>query len=120
MKKIYSIVPEFVPYVEKLAGAKGRRIGQEILENGIENVDLWGFFQISTRLLAPYKDYMRLLFQPVSELNFSLEEGLNILRSKGKTLVGIHIRRGDYITEVRTGFTLVFPESWYCEWLDTI
>ena len=81
---------------------------------------MWGFFQISTRLLAPYKDYIRSLFQPVSELNFSLEEGLKILRSKGKTIVGIHIRRGDYITEVRTGFTLVFPESWYCEWLDTI
>ena len=120
VEKFLFDLPEFVPYVEKLAGAKSRRIGSEILENKIANVDLWGFFQISTRLLAPYKEYIRSLFQPVSELNFSLEEGLKILRSKGKTIVGIHIRRGDYITEVRTGFTFVFPESWYCEWLDTI
>jgi hypothetical protein len=119
-KVLFDIVPEFVPYLEKLAGAKSRRIGSEILENKIANVDLWGFFQISTRLLAPYQDYIRSLFQPVSDLKFSLEEGLNILRSKGKTLVGVHIRRGDYITQVRTGFTLVFPESWYCEWLDKI
>lgn len=91
--------------MEKLAGSKSRRIGSEILENGIVNVDLWGFFQISTRLLSPYQDYIRSLFQPVSDLNFSLEECLKILRSQGKTIVGIHNRRGDDITQVRTGFT---------------
>ncbi|MEM8643158.1 MAG: alpha-1,2-fucosyltransferase, partial [Cyanobacteria bacterium P01_G01_bin.54] len=43
---------------------------------------------------------------------------LNRLRSKGKMIVGIHIRRGDYMTEPRLGFTLAFPTKWYCEWLD--
>jgi hypothetical protein len=119
-KLLFDIVPELVPHIEKLAEAKIRRIGSETLEQGITNVDLWGFFQLSTHLLAPYQDYIRSLFQPVSDLKSPLEEGLKILRSKGKTIVGIHIRRGDYITQVRTGFTLVFPESWYCEWLDQI
>jgi Glycosyl transferase family 11 len=117
---LFDVVPELVPHIEKLAGTKIRRIGSETLEHGITNVDLWGFFQISTHLLAPYQDYIRSLFQPVSDLKSPLEEGLQILRSKGKTIIGIHIRRGDYITQVRTGFTLVFPESWYCEWLDKI
>lgn len=72
-KIFFDMIPEFVPYLEKLAGSKSRRIGSEILENGIVNVDLWGFFQISTRLLSPYQDYIRSLFQPVSDLNFSLE-----------------------------------------------
>ncbi len=117
---LFDIVPELVPHIEKLAGTKIRRIGAETLEQGITNVDLWGFFQISTHLLAPYQDYIRSLFQPVSDLKSPLEEGLQILRSKGKTIIGIHIRRGDYITQARTGFTLVFPESWYCEWLDKI
>lgn len=117
---LFDVVPELVPHIEKLAGTKIRRIGSETLEQGITNVDLWGFFQISTHLLAPYQDYIRSLFQPVSDLKSPLEEGLQILRSKGKTIIGIHIRRGDYITQARTGFTLVFPESWYCEWLDKI
>ncbi len=117
-KILFDIIPEFVPYLEKIAGSKSCRVSSEILEQGITNVDLWGFFQISTRLLAPYQDYVRLLFQPVNDLKLSLEEGLERLRSKGKTVIGIHIRRGDYITQARAGFTLVFPEGWYCEWLD--
>jgi hypothetical protein len=119
-KILFDVIPEFVPYLEKLAGAKSCRIDSATLEQGITNVDLWGFFQISTRLLAPYQDYFRSLFQPVSDLKLPLEEGLETLRSKGKTIVGIHIRRGDYITQARAGFTLVFPESWYCEWLDKL
>jgi Glycosyl transferase family 11 len=45
---------------------------------------------------------------------------LKILRSKGKTIIGIHVRRGDYITEPRLGFTLVVPTKWYCAWLEEI
>lgn len=117
---LFDVVPEFVPYIEKLAGLKSRRIGPEILENGITNVDLWGFFQIPTHFLSPYKNYIRSLFEPVADLKSSLQKGLGILRSKGKTIVGVHIRRGDYISQIRSGFTLVFPESWYCEWLSKI
>jgi Glycosyl transferase family 11 len=119
-KILFDVIPEFIPYLEKLAGATSHRIGSDILEQGIADVDLWGFFQISTHLLYPYQDYVRSLFQPVSDLKLSLEQGLETLRTKGKTIVGVHIRRGDYVTQVRSGFTLVFPERWYCEWLDTI
>lgn len=119
-KTLFDIVPEFVPYIEKFAGFKSRRTGSETLENGITNVDLWGFFQVSTHLLSPHKNYIRSLFEPVADLKLSLEKGLEILCSKGKTIVGVHIRRGDYISQVRSGFTLVFPESWYCEWLNKI
>jgi hypothetical protein len=119
-KIFFDVIPEFIPYIEKKSGAKSRRISSDILEQGIENVDLWGFFQTSTRLLAPYQGYVRSLFQPVDDLKLPLEKGLETLRSKGKTIIGVHIRRGDYITHVRAGFTLVFSESWYCEWLDKI
>ncbi|CDN10858.1 hypothetical protein RintRC_1915 [Richelia intracellularis] len=46
--------------------------------------------------------------------------GLNILRSKGKTIVGIHIRRGDYMTQSLSRYTFVVPSKWRCDWLDTI
>lgn len=119
-ENLFDIIPEFIPYIEKLAEAKSSRVGSEAIKHGLANVDLWGFFQLPTRLLEPHKKYFRSLFQPVMELKCPLEDGLNNLYSKGKTIIGIHIRRGDYITEVRARFTLVFPAKWYCEWLDGI
>lgn len=119
-ESLFDIIPEFIPYIEKITNAKSSRVGSEALEKGIANVDLWGFFPFHTQLFAPYKEYFRSLFQPVKELKSPLEDSLNILRSKGKTIVGIHIRRGDYITGPQVGFTLAFPAKWYCEWLDGI
>jgi hypothetical protein len=119
-KILFDIIPEFIPYLEKIAGAKSCRISSDMLKTGISGVDLWGFFQVSTHLLLPYQSYVRELFQPVDDLRFTLEQGLENLRSRGNTVVAVHVRRGDYITQVRAGFTLVFPEAWYCKWLDTV
>ncbi|WP_293077596.1 alpha-1,2-fucosyltransferase [Moorena sp. SIO3H5] len=119
-KSLFNVVPEFIPYLEKSADAKSYLFGSEVLEIGLSNLDIWGVFHFHTRCLKPYQQYFRSLFQPVSDLKFTLEEGLNNLRSKGKTIVGIHIRRGDYIKQPRLGFTLVFPTQWYCEWLEGI
>lgn len=79
-----------------------------------------GFFQFHSQIFRPYREYFCSLFQPVDDLKLALEDGLNILRSKGKTIVGIHIRRGDYITEPWVGFTLIFPSKWYCQWLEEV
>jgi len=117
---IFDIIPEFIPYLEKLAKAKSIRVGAEALNSGIHNVDLWGFFQFHSQVFRPYREYFCSLFEPIGDLKLALEDGLNILRSKGKTIVGIHIRRGDYITEPRIGFTLVFPSKWYCQWLEEL
>jgi hypothetical protein len=119
-ENLFDGIPELIPYLEKIAEAKSSRVGSEALEHGLANVDLWGFFQFNTRLIAPYQEYFRTLFQPVRELKAPLEDSLNILRSKGKTIVGIHIRRGDYITGWQFGCTLAFPAKWYCDWLDGI
>ena len=119
-KNLFDVIPEFIPYIEKLADTKSSRVGVEALNTGLVNVDLWGFFQFNTRYLKPHQQYFRLLFQPVDHLKLALEDGLNTLRSKGKTIVGIHIRRSDYLKEPRMGFTLVFPTKWYCEWLEGI
>ena len=119
-KNLFDIIPEFIPYIETLADAKSSRISSDILNYDLVNVDLWGFFQLHTRLLRPYKQYFCSLFQPVDDLKYPLEDGVNILRSKGKTIIGIHIRRGDFIKEPRAGFTLVIPSKWYCERLEEI
>ncbi|MEL7034857.1 MAG: alpha-1,2-fucosyltransferase [Cyanobacteria bacterium J06592_8] len=110
-KNLFDFIPEFIPYLEKLADAKSWRISSEALDCGLSNVDLWGFFQFHTRYFKPHQQYFRSLFQPVSDLKSALEDGLNLLRSKGKTIVCVHIRRGDYIKQPRTRFTLVFPSK---------
>ncbi len=119
-ENLFDVIPEFIPYIEKLADAKSLRVGVEALNTGLANVDLWGFFQFHNRYFKPHQQYFRSLFQPVDNLKIALEEGLNTLRSKGSTIVGIHIRRSDYLKEPRMGFTLVFPTKWYCEWLEGI
>ncbi len=119
-ESLFEVIPEYIPYLEKLANAKHSRIGPEALELGLANMDLWGFFIFHTRFLRPYQQYFCSLFQPVSDLKSALENGLNVIRAKGKTIVGVHIRRGDYVTNTDLGFTLLFPSRWYCEWLDGI
>ena len=79
-ESLFDIIPEFIPYLEKIADAKSYRVGSEALEHGLANVDIWGFFQLHTRLLAPYKEYFRSLFKPVRALKYPFEDGLNILR----------------------------------------
>jgi hypothetical protein len=119
-QSLFDVIPVFIPYIEKLADAKSSRVGADTLNTGLANVDLWGFFQFHTRYWKPHQQYFRALFQPVDELQLALDEGLKTIRSKGKTIVGIHLRRSDYLTEPRAGFTLVFPTQWYCEWLEGI
>ena len=52
-ESLFDVIPEFIPYLEKLADAKSFRVGSEVLETGLANVDLWGFFQFHTRYLKP-------------------------------------------------------------------
>jgi hypothetical protein len=108
-ENLFDVIPEFIPYIEKLANAKSSWVGGEALNTGLVNVDLWGFFQFHTRYFKPHQQYFHSLFQPVDNLKIALEDGLNTLRSKGSTIVGVHIRRSDYLKEPRMGFTLVFP-----------
>lgn len=81
-----------------------------------KNVDLWGFFQYHTSYYAPDKDYIRSLFKPTPEIQARLQPGLDKLRSKGKNVVGLHLRRGDY----GYGIFFVAPSEWYKAWLKEI
>ena len=81
-----------------------------------KNVDFWGYFQYNTKYYAPYKEYFRSLYKPVSKIQTKMVQGLQKLRNQGKTVVGIHLRRGDY------GYQDFFiaPSQWYLEWLNNI
>lgn len=85
-------------------------------EQPLRNVDLWGYFQYHTRYYAPYKGYFRSLFRPVDSLRRDLDSAIARLRAGGRTLVGLHLRRGDY------GYRIFYltPNEWYRRWLAEI
>lgn len=78
-----------------------------------KNADFWGYFQYATKYYAPHKKYFRSLFKPVPGIEKKLEEALISLRQKGKTVIGMHIRRGDY----GYGHFFIAPNKWYQEWV---
>lgn len=84
-----------------------------------KNVDFNGYFQFHTQYHAQHKEYFQSLFKPVPEVEAKVIEALNRLRFQGKTVVGLHLRRGDY-RSVHTvvPYLTVAPSGWYKEWLD--
>ena len=77
------------------------------------NVDFWGYFQYNTRYYAPQRDYFRSLFRPTPAVLAQVQPMVERLRRRGKTVVGLHLRRGDYGYE----HFFVAPTAWYLEWL---
>ncbi|TMV50002.1 hypothetical protein FE783_10545 [Paenibacillus mesophilus] len=88
------------------------------------NVDIQGYFQFHTRYYATYKTYFRSLFHPVSEVRTVAKKGLRRLRRKGKTIIGLHLRRGDFLTRQQTGadkkLYFIPPNEWYIRWLQSV
>jgi hypothetical protein len=85
----------------------------------LENVDLWGYFQYHTSFYAPYRNLFCSLFKPIPEIESKMQEAVSLLRSKGKTIVSLHLRRGDFGTRKEWDFAFIAPCDWYKEWLGT-
>ncbi|AFZ05325.1 methyltransferase FkbM family [Oscillatoria nigro-viridis PCC 7112] len=79
----------------------------------LKAVDFWGYFQYHTKYYAPHKEYFCSLFKPVAEVEEKISETLASLRLRGKTIVGLHLRRGDY----GYGYFFIAPSEWYKAWL---
>lgn len=82
----------------------------------LENVDLHGYFQYHSSYYAAHKGYFRRLFEPVAAIREQLEQVINRLRARARTLVGLHLRRGDY----GQGYFFVAPNEWYRKWLEDL
>lgn len=74
----------------------------------------FGFFADHTRDYRPYRKAFESLFEPGPWIR-SYADGLtDRIRSRGKTLFAVHIRRGDMVTNPNFW---VAPVSWYVDWL---
>lgn len=86
----------------------------------LKNVDLQGSTNYHSKYYSKYKDYYRSLFVPVPSIEKEMNKGLSILRSKGNTIVGLHLRRGDYLDYKGHYAYYAAPASWYIAWLDVV
>ncbi|GGF94751.1 alpha-1,2-fucosyltransferase [Paenibacillus abyssi] len=84
------------------------------------NVDLQGQFIMHTRSYAPYKKMFRSLFKPIPEIHAIVSKGMSELRKNGKTIIGIHVRRGDFLKYKDHPRNYAVPTSWYIDWLNSI
>jgi hypothetical protein len=114
---MFDAIPEAIGYVEKQTGQRSVRVRWDAIESGLTNVDLWGFFQIHTRYLQPHKELFHSLFQPVPELREAVDKGVDRLRSMGKTIISLHLRRGDTVDNPLFGYHYIVPHAWWKEWL---
>jgi hypothetical protein len=81
----------------------------------IRNVDFRGYFQYHTSWYAPHREKIVRLFQPMGRYRECAEEGLARLRARGRTVVALHLRRGDFGYE----YFFIAPAAWYRAWLAT-
>ncbi len=83
-----------------------------------KNVEFSGpVYQLHTQYYAPYKEFFHSLFQPVPQVEVRMRDAVNKLRERGKTIVGIHLRRGDY-QKLKRSYTFVAPTACYKKWLE--
>lgn len=86
------------------------------------NINMYGYFQYHTKFYLPYKNFFCSLFQPIPNVQMIVEKSINALRLKGNTIIGFHLRRGDFeiIKEREIGAECFFiaPCKWYLNWLD--
>jgi hypothetical protein len=76
--------------------------------------DVKGYFCSDMRRWGPRSDAFRALFVPGRKVRPLLDRAMDELRRRGRTLVGVHIRRRNY----GYGRFWIAPERWYAQWLD--
>ena len=107
------VTEKLPPYHEK--SADGTCHTQSVPPEGDElvNHDFLGYAQYHTSYYRPHKYLIRSMFTPVELIQQRLAPAVRRLRSAGKTVVGIHLRRGDYGRSI----FYITPVAWYLDWL---
>lgn len=78
--------------------------------------DLHGYFVPHTSRWAPYKTQFQAMFKPGQRIKPGLDAIVARIREHGKTLVAIHLRRGDF----GYGDFWIAPNDWYIQALEKI
>ncbi len=79
----------------------------------LRNVNVRGYFAGLTAAWAGFEQRFRALFSPGRRVRPLLDAAAARLRSRGRTVVAVHLRRGDF----GYGRFWVAPAAWYLDWL---
>lgn len=79
-----------------------------------KNTNIWGWFQYQTSYYKAFQKMFRSIFTPVESIKNKLDRAVSKLRCKGETVIGFHLRRGDY----GKGDFYISPDKWYLQWLE--
>lgn|GEM_PF-2341751 len=108
------------PALPRLPEAEGEAAIVAALRGGgadrLADRDVAGYFCGDTGGLAPFKAEFRALFTPGRHLRPLADAALDRLRAAGRSIVALHIRRGDF----GWGPFWTAPESWYLRWLESV
>lgn len=77
------------------------------------NVDLSGYFCGDMTALSAHRSRFQALFVPVGAARRAGEQAMAALRALGRTVVAVHLRRGDF----GAGRFWIAPGAWYLQWL---
>ena len=80
------------------------------------NHDLWGYCCYNSRFYQPHRNLMRRLFTPGARIRPLADSAMDKIAARGKTLVALHLRRGDF----GYGRFWIAPETWYLDWLQNL
>ncbi len=111
---------------QELFGHKDKEISEDlpvVAENNnelfpsngeiLKNVDIQGEFLYHTSYYATHKEYFCSLFQPVPEIEGQVKVAWEKLRSRGKTIIGLHLQ----LYSDENNNSAVAPSEWYKIWL---
>lgn len=79
----------------------------------VQGHDLQGYCLVSTRWYQPYRHFLQELLQVIEPWRTPLQAQREYLTQRGRDLIVIHLRRGDF----GEGPFWVAPASWYEKWL---
>jgi hypothetical protein len=83
--------------------------------------EIEGLFLVHTGIFASYRELILSTLRPIDRLERPMREATAKLRSMGKTVIGVHIRRGDFTTsKLAQSFELVTSVAVYRRWLEAI
>mmetsp|Transcript_4300 Transcript_4300/g.11132 ORF Transcript_4300/g.11132 Transcript_4300/m.11132 type:complete len:553 (-) Transcript_4300:80-1738(-) len=108
-------VPEIAPH-------QFSEFSQDELVEQYANKDIWGWFQWPTHNFKKHEALLRKTFTPAAGLkeHFEREIAAKLSCNGIRTVVGLHLRLGDYKNIAASSFGYCAPTSWYLEWLAEI
>ena len=84
------------------------------------NIDLWGYFQETPECWRHHRQLLRQMFSLPADWQSAFDVWRsNLTRGGERSLVALHVRRGDYRTHTLPYFQFV-PEQLYLDWLRKI